>query len=139
MNPADRTHAHSKLVLAVREALVRTERLILWPNPTGYDGRARRDYGLGKGGADIVGIIAGIGRFFAVECKTGGADLEPDQVCWHRAVKKIGGFACVARSVDDALAALERASVLIQPTRPLFTIPGAIDRHRCEVVWRFFE
>lgn len=111
-NKADHTRAHSILVAAVRSALVSTGRVVLWPNPSGFDARAKRPYGIGEGGADTVGILIGPGRFFAVECKTGGAELEPHQVCWHRAVHQAGGFATVARTVEEALAALDRAFAL---------------------------
>lgn len=111
-NPADHTRAHSILVQAVRVALVSTGRVLLWPNPSGFDARAKRSYGLGEGSADTIGTLIGSGRFFAVECKTGDAKLEPNQEAWHRAVHKAHGFATVARSVTDALEALERAAKL---------------------------
>ena len=58
--------------------------------------------GLCKGGADIVGI-APCGRFLAIEVKTKTGRPTNDQLRFIEAVKRAGGIAGIARSVDDAL------------------------------------
>lgn len=65
-------------------------------------------YGLAVGSADLVGLGPG-GRFFAIECKTADGRLTDEQARWLRLVRNAGGFAAVARSSDEAMAALERA------------------------------
>lgn len=95
----------------IRAALLKTGRVQIWRNNCGVAtyGRAKVPYGLGLGSADLIGILKGSGRFFAVEVKTPDGELKPDQRSWHASVRASGGFVCVARSVADALAALERA------------------------------
>jgi hypothetical protein len=107
---ANRAKAHTIATDEIRRALLETGRVQLWPNPTGYDERAKRRYGIGLGGADQVGIIKGTGRFFAVETKTGAGKLSAEQRMWHASVKASGGFACVAHNVEEALASLDRAA-----------------------------
>ena len=108
---ANRARAHTIATDEIRFALLGTGRVQLWPNPTGFDERAKRRYGIGLGGADQVGIIKGIGRFFAVETKTGAGKLSAEQRMWHASVKSSGGFACVAHNVKGAIDALDRASL----------------------------
>jgi hypothetical protein len=89
--------------------------------------------GLGLGSADLVGIVRmpahsyscpcpacdgthyelGCGRTFCLEVKLPSVDgrrgeLRPDQKRWLAQVRQLGGFACVVRSVDEAVAAVER-------------------------------
>jgi hypothetical protein len=66
-------------------------------------------YGLGKGSADLVGFLFESGRFFAVEVKTPTGRLSKDQKNWINFVNKYGGYACVARSPDEALGHLQLA------------------------------
>lgn len=63
--------------------------------------------GLGVGSADLIGIGAG-GRFLSIEVKTARGIIRPDQTAWHDMVNSLGGSACIARSVDDALACVRR-------------------------------
>ena len=83
--------------------------LVLWRNNVGHgvlsDGR-HIDYGLAVGSADLVGICAG--RFFALEVKSPTGRVSDDQMTWLALVRSKGGFAAVVRSVEDALAAVER-------------------------------
>lgn len=85
--------------------------VVLWRNSVGTatttDGRTQR-FGLCRGAADLVGIGPG-GRFFALEVKTSSGRLSPEQDRFLALVRSRGGFAAVVRSVDDALAAVERA------------------------------
>lgn len=70
-------------------------------------------FGLGQGGADLVGILAPQGRALAFEVKVPGARTAPQrreqQERWREAFRRFGGFACVVISVEEALAALARA------------------------------
>lgn len=58
--------------------------------------------GLTKGGADIIGV-APDGRFLAVEVKTETGRIRPEQEVFLQVVRKAGGIAGVARSVEEAL------------------------------------
>jgi hypothetical protein len=99
----------TQISLAVREALLASGRVILWRNNTGkLQDRTGRwvTYGLGVGGADLVGILKGSGRFVAFEVKVPGGRISPEQEAWHRVVNASGGYARVVHSVDEAMAAL---------------------------------
>jgi hypothetical protein len=61
------------------------------------------------GTADLVGLIKPTGRFFAVEVKTEAGKLSPFQASWLAEVNAFGGYACVVRSVADALMHAEQA------------------------------
>jgi len=63
--------------------------------------------GLTKGGSDIIGI-APDGRFLAVEVKTETGRVRPEQTVFLDVVRKAGGIAGIARSVDEALALLKQ-------------------------------
>jgi hypothetical protein len=80
-------------------------------------------YGLGVGSADLVGIVSVvvransveaygdtqvIGRAFVLEVKWPGEKPTVDQVRWLKAVQRLGGFATVVHSVEEALAAVDR-------------------------------
>lgn len=103
------TQNETQLMIHIREALLATGRVMLWRNNSGMlkaaGGRAIR-YGLGIGSADLIGLIRGNGRFFALEIKTSTGRVSPEQTAWIGAVCAAGGFARVVRSVDEALAAL---------------------------------
>jgi Holliday junction resolvase len=57
-----------------------------------------------KGIADILGCYQG--RFLAIEVKTLTGRLSPAQEQFLERVRKAGGLAFVARSIDDAIDAL---------------------------------
>ena len=60
-------------------------------------------FGIGNpGGSDLIGIAPG-GRFIAIEVKTPKGRATPEQIRFIEAVKKHGGIAGIARSVEDAL------------------------------------
>ncbi len=98
----------TQLMQAIRYAVNRTGRARLMRNSVGYDAEARVRYGLGVGSADLVGMLRG-GRVFVLEVKTASGRTTSEQQAWLDTVRRFGGFAAVVRSVDDALAALERA------------------------------
>ena len=67
----------SVILAKVHQALAATGRVVLWRNQTGAlpaVGRAGKVYpvkfGLGVGGADLVGLLRPSGRFIALEVKT---------------------------------------------------------------------
>jgi hypothetical protein len=66
-------------------------------------------FGLCRGSADLCGILAPTGRFIAVEIKTEAGRLSEEQRLFLIHVRSRGGFACVVRSVEEFLAAMERA------------------------------
>jgi hypothetical protein len=98
---------------AIRLALASEPGLVLWRNNCGVAehygkrGVTHTRYGLAPGSADLVGILDG--RFFALEVKTPTGRLRPDQKLWMELVRRTGGFAAVARSVDEARAAVAAA------------------------------
>ena len=97
------------LMFEIRDALLGTGRVLVWRNQTGQlkDARGRWvRFGIGVGGADLVGVVKGSGRFFAFEVKTRKGKLSPEQEAWHRVVLAAGGLVAVVRSVDEALSAL---------------------------------
>ena len=111
-------NAETRLQDAVRVALGSEIDLVLWRNNVGqaehWTGRevSRVRYGLAPGSADLVGILrllSGVGRFFALEIKTPKGRAADEQRQWLELVRRMGGFACVVRSVDEARAALGRA------------------------------
>jgi hypothetical protein len=93
---------------AIHVAMRETGRVVLWRNNTGRlkSGQRWVSFGLGAGGADLVGILKPSGRFLAVEVKTPSGRQTPEQVAWQRAVESAGGMYVVARSVAEALAAI---------------------------------
>lgn len=96
----------------IREALGREPDLVLWRNNVGVanhtNGIATR-YGLCVGSSDLIGILAPHGRFIALEVKTNRGCTTPEQDLFLALVRRKGGFACVVRSVSDAVQALQRA------------------------------
>ncbi len=104
----------------VRLALGKLPYLVLWRNNTGVatfgnnGDRGRVRYGLCEGSSDLVGIVTmpdGNGRFIALELKREdeGSKESELQAKFLELVRKRGGFACIVRSVDEALLAVERA------------------------------
>jgi hypothetical protein len=66
-------------------------------------------YGLGVGSADLIGISMqadGIGRFVCIEVKVPGKRATKEQQSFIDMVRKMGGLAGVAHSVNEAHAIL---------------------------------
>lgn len=108
----------SQLLAAIRLALGQDPRVVLWRNNTGMaeqQGRPVR-YGLCVGSSDLIGIVAvptatdPLGRFIALEVKTATGRVAPEQWQFIELVNRRGGYACVVRSVEDALAAVDAAA-----------------------------
>ncbi len=69
-------------------------------------------FGLGLGSPDLVGAVTmpdGIARMFCLEVKSAAGKESPDQLAWAKEARGRGVFVATVRSVDEALAALERA------------------------------
>lgn len=95
------TNLQGRIMVALSQAgcLVWRQNTGALPDPR--TGRLVR-YGLCKGSADVIGIAPG-GRFLAVEVKTPRGRVTEAQERFLAAVRRAGGVAGVARSVDDAL------------------------------------
>jgi len=64
-------------------------------------------FGIGNpGGSDLIGLYRG--RFIAIEVKTPKGRATPEQIRFIEAVKKHGGIAGIARSVEDALSLINQ-------------------------------
>lgn len=100
--------AESILLRAIRVALNRDGRVRVVRNNTGVSRDPPIRYGLGNGGADLVGMQRGTGRAVAFEVKTATGRVSPDQVRWGSVFEKWGGFYRVVRSVEEAIACLEQ-------------------------------
>lgn len=104
----------ARIQQAIRLALGREEGLVAWRNNTGVlvDRRGQRvRYGLCRGSSDLVGVVTmpdGLGRFAAWEIKGPDGDLTEEQNQFLRLVRRLGGFGCEVRSVDDVLASVGR-------------------------------
>lgn len=104
--------SESEIQAAIRAALGRLPDVCLWRNHVGQltdAGGRTHPFGLAVGSADLIGVLAPSGRLIALECKTPAGRLRPEQRSWLAVVRRFGGFACVVRSVEEALAAVERA------------------------------
>lgn len=71
--------------------------------------RPKRGQGLGLGAADLICIVPPHGRFVAIEMKSPKGRVADEQYAWLSQVRKYGGVAGVARSVDEAFALVELA------------------------------
>lgn len=58
------------------------------------------------GMSDITGILAPSGKVIEIECKTSTGRLTQAQENWLAMIRKFGGIAVVARSVEDVRMAL---------------------------------
>lgn len=105
----------SQIQDAVRLALGKVTDVVMFRNNVGvaqhWNGREVEAvrYGLANGSADLVGVLAPSGRWVALEVKAPKGRTTDEQDRWLALVRKMGGFACVVHSVDEALAALDRA------------------------------
>lgn len=98
------------LMRAIRLAVNRSGLARIVRNNTGFDREHKVRYGLGVGGADLVGLIIGTGRVLALEVKTSSGRATADQERWIAAVNRLGGYAAVVRSVESAIAHVQAAA-----------------------------
>ena len=111
--------SEAKIQRAIRLALGRLPDLVLFRNQVGVaqygDSRFAR-YGLMVGASDLVGIMAPYGRWVAIEIKQPGEKLTHPQILFLKLIERMGGFAAVVHSVDEARAAIQqcRDSVMVR-------------------------
>ena len=74
--------SETNILIAIHDAIALTGKCLLWRNNTGQHGRIR--YGLGVGGADLVGLVRPTGRWFALEVKTAAGRLSKEQKNWEK-------------------------------------------------------
>lgn len=79
------------------------------PDSVRIDGARPLHAGLCVGSSDIIGWTAD-GRFLAIEVKTKNGRASKEQVQFIESVRRSGGVAGVARSVEDAIKILEGRS-----------------------------
>lgn len=125
-----RKNTGSDLVTLVRDAANKMPGVVLARNNTGTTGRACAGcvrvmcracaqrlarpiaYGLGKGGADLVGLMTFEARgvrvavAIAVECKSGSGRVSAEQAAWARAAESRGMRVLVARDVPSFCVAI---------------------------------
>lgn len=101
----------SRLLADIRIALGREPDLVLWRiQPGGLadaTGRPIRTAPIGI--ADLCGILAPSGRWIALEVKTATGRVTPEQTRWGELLTSMGGVYAVVRSVEDAVAVVQRA------------------------------
>jgi len=70
-------------------------------------------YGLGNGGADLVGWVTmhnGLARVLCIEVKRPkGGKVAADQIAWLTSINKHGGAGAICRSAEQAVEFAERA------------------------------
>lgn len=122
--PPRRRNETRDLVEPIMAAVNRLPGVRVWrPHVLNDRVRALSGAGLADGSADLVGLCqvstccvgccvgSAITRgcFFALEVKQAkGGRVSPDQRTWLAEVRKLGGFAAVVHSVEEALHAVDR-------------------------------
>lgn len=107
--------ASEKAVVKACLEYLRFKGIVCWRQNTGaavaqYKGK-RRFVRFGVPGiSDILGCMPG-GRFLAIECKVGKNTPTSAQHHFLEQIRKAGGVAIVARSVDDVVNALATMGV----------------------------
>lgn len=83
----------------------------LFRNPVGmayFSNGSPVHFGLCVGSSDLIGYTA-TGRFIAIEVKTPTGRATDEQLAFIEAVRKVGGIAFIAHSVEEAIALVRRA------------------------------
>lgn len=97
-------HEHQILVQKILVELSKNPNIRVWQNASGVaksmDDERVIKYGL-NGSADIIGIIAPLGKFLAVEIKTGKARQSIQQIKFQEMITTRGGIYILARSISD--------------------------------------
>jgi hypothetical protein len=88
-------------VHAIKLALGRDPRVVLWDNRVWSQGRSIP--GLGPGSSDLIGIVRPDGRMIALEVKTTRGTTSDEQDLFLALVRDMGGHSAVVRSVEDAV------------------------------------
>ena len=116
----DKERSESVIQSEIRLAVGSLPDVRLWRNNTGSikDQRGRPvQFGLAVGSADLIGIVAPWGRLLSIEVKSEVGRVRPEQVKWAELVRRFGGVAGVARSVDEAMALVEEARLGNSPAK----------------------
>lgn len=109
----NRTIEHQKLVDDILFKIGSLPNVRLWTrsvgvaNPIGSERIIR--FGI-PGESDLQGILKPSGRYISIEVKTGSAKLSKAQKNWRNMILSFGGIYVEARSVEEALYAIENAS-----------------------------
>jgi hypothetical protein len=103
--------SETQLQQDIRLELGRLPDFRLWRNTTGVaqHGQHVQRFGLCVGSSDLIGILAPAGRFVALEVKSATGRTTREQDMFLALIRRLGGFAAVVRSPQDAVAALKRA------------------------------
>lgn len=101
----------------IKHFLNSSQRCRLMRNNTGVDTDKGVRYGIGVGGADLVGVLFDPkGQAFCLEIKTPRGRIRPEQYAWWKAAYKWGVRGGVCRSLDGAWKALADAEAGIVHT-----------------------
>ncbi len=99
--------SESEILQAIRLEMGKMNDVLIFRNSVGglYDknGRFVR-YGLGVGSSDLIGLFRG--RFLAIEVKRPGGKRSPEQINFIEVIRRAGGLAGFAESVEQAQAIL---------------------------------
>lgn len=106
-----RINPETVLMVTIQSMLSRDPDIVVWRNNVGVLTDRRGipvKYGLCVGSSDLIGISSRHGRMFALEVKMPGKSPTKEQVAFMALVRKMGGFATVVTSIEDAEKAIER-------------------------------
>ncbi len=87
----------------IRAALCKDGTIRAFRNNTGVCKDNWVRYGLAVGSADLICIIAPMGRFCSLEIKTKKGRISDEQLIWQKTIREFGGVAEFVRTVEDAL------------------------------------
>lgn len=107
-----KTQEETKLQKLIMQALGALPGVVVYRNNVGVAqfGDAKVAYGVGGNGApDLFCEVLRDGLWIAVwmEVKTETGTLEPDQVTWHAAARKMHRNVCVVRSITQSFAVID--------------------------------
>lgn len=105
----------SQIQSAILAAVNADGRVRLVRNNTGECPSTHVVYGLGLGGADLVGMVRATGRGVAIEVKSARGVVRPAQRAWRVAFLAFGGAHAVCRSVEEAMAFVESVCPSVSP------------------------
>lgn len=101
-----------QLQAEIRLSLGARKDCVFWRNAVGTGTNQSGNmvkYGLGKGSADLIGMVRPSGRTVALEIKLPGGRVSNDQQMFLALINSGGGFGRVVRSVDEANRAVDQA------------------------------
>lgn len=112
MENPNRQAPEKEILLAIRLEVGKNPRVVIWRNQSGHAEREGRwqTFGLIKGAADLIGVVAPYGRFLALEVKTKTGRATKEQLQFLSLVNRMGGVGRLVRTVEQAQAAVLEAS-----------------------------